>query len=343
MTTLPSGSLEQFLSASSKKKNKSFFPRPNIDYHLEYTNFKQQMNVHVHQHVTPGAVSHDRGRLTDHGADHIAKVIKQCGALINGSGVEITPYEAFLLLKAAHIHDIGNISGREHHEKKAAEVLKSAGFGGSDAAEMRAITRIAAVHGGSINGNHDTIASLQIRDDVMGFPVDFQKLAAILRLGDELADDITRADLVSAGLGTLPISSEIYHKYASGLHSVRVDHDAQQINMRFEFEKSDFLKRFGKGKTKVYLIHEILRRTSKLYSEMQYTSQFILPGIILRRVSVGISVYDHNEHVDEFGYRISTDGWTSGKYGSIYKLAPELKSLVSGARLNARELIKKYR
>lgn len=344
MMLLPSASLDAYLASSAKKKStKNAFPRPNIDYNVEYLSFQQLMNTHVHLHVTPGAVSHDRGRLTDHGADHISKVIKQCGSLINGSKFEITPYEAYLLLKAAHIHDIGNITGREQHEKKAAEVLKAAGFGSADAAETRAITKIASVHGGSINGNDDTIGTLLIQDDVMGLPVRFQKLAAILRLGDELADDCTRADLTSLNLDKIPTEAQIYHKYASGLHSVRIDHAAQQINMRFEFQIGDLIKTFGKGKRKIFLIHEVLRRTYKLYSEMQYSAQFLLPEIILRRVSVGIAAYNDTALVDEFGYRISTDGWTSGKYGSIYKLAPELTKLVNGARLNARELIRKHR
>ncbi|WP_298956028.1 hypothetical protein [uncultured Methylobacterium sp.] len=343
--SLPKKSLMTFLEGHSKAGQNfdpDYFPRPDLNYYIEFMNFQQRMNIFVHPNVTAGAISIDRGRLTDHGKEHIQKVIRQCGALINGSRFEITPYETYLLLMAAHVHDIGNILGRKNHEKNARRIIEACSLKPNDTSEYRAILQIAGAHGGSVGNDKDTIGRLPRTSLIMGQDVRFQQLAAVLRFADELSDDVTRADLTSLSTGTLPASAEIYHRYARGLHSVAVSHDSQQVSLEFQFEPIELLNTYGKGSAKTCLLHEVLRRTYKVFTEQQYVSQFLMPDIISRRVSVKIRIDDGGDIIDEIGYRISLDGWHDGRYGSIFDVAPGIARWHDGNSLSARTYKRKY-
>src|SRR5690606_20790147 len=96
-------------------------------------------------------------------------------------------------------HDVGNIYGRDEHERKVHEVLFSLDHTlvGEDTLEKRMICHIAMAHGGFVDvnkENKDTIGALRYDRSSKPSGVDVKKLAAVLRLADELADDKTRTN-----------------------------------------------------------------------------------------------------------------------------------------------------
>lgn len=155
------------------------------------------LNSQIHPHVEKGAILQGDGFLTDHGPTHIQTVIERAGALLaypEDEYPQLTPYEVYLLLMAAHFHDVGNIFGRVGHEQNLAPIMEHLnGLVGAEMVERQAIMRIARAHGGNIDGNKDTINALPRMDPVVGQDVRYQSLAAILRLADELSDDSRRA------------------------------------------------------------------------------------------------------------------------------------------------------
>ena len=64
---------------------------------------------------------------------------------------------------------------------------------GKDMVEKKAILDIAKAHGGKVNGDKDTISKLHDKGLILGNDIRYQKIAAILRFADELADDSQRA------------------------------------------------------------------------------------------------------------------------------------------------------
>lgn len=57
--------------------------------------------------------------LNDHGPEHINMVIDRANSIVsNFSTDHLSEFEAFILLCAVQIHDIGNILGRAGHERK---------------------------------------------------------------------------------------------------------------------------------------------------------------------------------------------------------------------------------
>lgn len=61
--------------------------------------------------------------LNNHGEGHVDKVIQKCSELLEKSQCGLNAYEGYLLLCAIQFHDVGNIFGREEHEKKCKEIL----------------------------------------------------------------------------------------------------------------------------------------------------------------------------------------------------------------------------
>jgi hypothetical protein len=122
--------------------------------------------------LVPGQAS---GIYTAHDSDHFDEVIVQAGELlgaqelIDGSEVSrsrsvLNAYELYILLVAIRVHDVGNIFGRERHEKKCFEILNAVGStAGTHSPEKKIIAKIAEAHGGlTSSGSKDTIGALDI-------------------------------------------------------------------------------------------------------------------------------------------------------------------------------------
>jgi hypothetical protein len=171
----------------------SEFPSGGLPYPDRLANVFNYLAQYVYPHVEGGALLNDSGYLTDHGEHHIRTVIARAADLIFvGGKPKVSAYEVYLLLQAAHFHDVGNIFGRVAHEKRLSEVVAALGpLLGEDVPERRAIQQIASAHGGVVNGSKDTISKLPPVEPILGREVNFQALAATLRLADELADDST--------------------------------------------------------------------------------------------------------------------------------------------------------
>ena len=121
-----------------------------VDYQARFRALDEHMNEGVHPRVNEGAVAAGSGWLTDHGVGHVSTVIRRVEDLTfkNGRCV-LSPYEAYLVLVAAHVHDVGNVFGRERHEKRAKEILFAleSNCVGDDNIEKRMIFDIAMAHG----------------------------------------------------------------------------------------------------------------------------------------------------------------------------------------------------
>lgn len=268
------------------------FPRvPGVAYDVRYQQITQYLNSHVHPHVVQGAAmveteaAQQNGEsgngflyLNDHGVEHIAQVISRASEIAIECEIALQPYEAYLLLLAVHLHDVGNIFGRTAHERKCMEVMSDANISAllGDSTEKRVIAQIASVHGGTVQeepANKDTIGQLEDSTDLFGFPVRQRFLAALLRFADELADERSRASRFMLANDRLPERSRLYHEYSFSLQSVRVDEHV--VRLGFELPKAKLLQRFpDKDGNEVYLMDEIDRRIRKMHRERVYCMRF---------------------------------------------------------------------
>ena len=301
-------------------------------YPLRYEMVSEYLNHAVHRHVEKGALVQNDGYLTDHGPEHIKMVIRRAGELL-GDPIESYPqldaYGVYLLLMAAHFHDVGNLYGRKEHEKKTGPIMAELGkLAGTEMVEKKAIRQIASSHGGSFNGDKDTIHRLPKRDALLGVDVDFQAIAAILRFADELADDSSRAARALIELGVIPTKSEVFHTYSKSLQSVQVKPAQGLVILRFSFLKAAAIRKFGKGRRKVYLLDEIYERTLKMHFERQYCMRFMRDIVKIDAIDVKIEIYEDENSmtpcIDPIGYRLEEKGYPTSKDVKIAELCPDV-------------------
>jgi hypothetical protein len=273
----------------------------------------EYLTNNIYPHIGAMAALVDGGYLTDHGQDHVKTVIARAAALVGTKPEVLTCYETYLFIAAVIFHDVGNIFGRPEHETKLGEVMQALGaILGNEGPEIRAIWQIAQAHGGkSKKGDRDKISLLEPQSPVLGREIRLRVLAALLRFADELADDHTRAAKVLALLKIIPTSSEVYHKYASSLHSVLIKVPGDAIDLAFELSTDDVICEFGKGSGAVLVIDEIYERTLKMHFERIYCMRFLRPIVSIEQINVTISVYGDRFSSEKLklSYRLQETGY----------------------------------
>lgn len=310
-------------------------------YRNRYERISLYLRENVHQEVVcqsilseieKGNVSYDQIiYLNNHGPGHVDQVIEHATTLLQNSECELSPYEGYLLLTAIHFHDVGNVYGRENHEKKCIEIMRNLGnLVGSDEPEKRYIINVAAAHGGNNNGNRDTIGSLEKEPFLLGQQVRIRLIASILRFADELADDRTRASRFFLKENRIPPLSELHHAYSKSLHTVLIH--GSEIQLAYEFDKATALRKYYKSTNQVYLLDEIFDRTLKMHLERTYCMRFIQHEAMvqLERIRVEIKVsstFDSTkfaETLESFDYSLEEKGYPEKPAKGIVGLCPDL-------------------
>ena len=302
-------------------------PTRNFAYQQNYAALALNLEP-LHREVTPAANRLDGGYLTDHGPDHIRKLISRISDLLSAGEGSISAYEAYILLCAAQFHDVGNIFGRDQHEEKSWQIMqKHSATLPPDTIEQRLIYDIAQAHGGD---RKDKLSEMKRTYDIAQTTVRPQLLAAILKFADELAEDSERAARYTAQIGQLG-GSEIFHEYALALQNIAVDGPSREVRFQFEMPVSKAIRTFAKGTAAatcgVYLIDEILKRTLKCHCERMYCSRFMRSVVDLTTISVNIAVTNETgfKVKETIGYKLAETGYPESSGQDIYEVCDDLK------------------
>ncbi len=299
-TYLVKKSLPAWLEKQHQLRPDQFPTTDGPAYPNRYMDLASYLDDRVLKHVNVGALLSQLGTnsaqndvmlLTDHGPEHIRRVIERASDVLRETRTPLSPYEGFLLLAAIHLHDTGNVYGRDEHMSKVMEVIQSAGVSVffADTVEKRIVARIASAHSGVLpDGSSDTISALESSVAILGFQVRTRFLAALLRFADELSDDRSRASRFLDENQLVPDSSRIYHQYSFCLHSVSVDEQA--VKLGYEILKSNATVQFEKDGERTWLLDEVYRRIYKVHRERMYCMRFWPNGLGLRSVEVTIDV-----------------------------------------------------
>lgn len=308
-------SIEEFFLQLDSNEFKHSFPY-DVDYIARYKENAGTLYREIHPLVEKGAAIIDGTCLNNHGKGHIKTVIKRASQLVSTPDFELTPYELYVLLMGIHLHDIGNLKGRAGHEEKIASVIAdidrlSSSIVFADVVEKESIIDIARAHGGGC-GN---LLSLDNETMILDQRVRAQYIAAIIRLADEISDDVGRASNLLLENGSLPEKSVIFHLYSHCLKTAIYKHESKCISYIFMVNEKYLLDKFKLNHAEVFFIDELYERTLKTFKEAVMCSKFLRPYIYIDKVRVSITIilndrdmYDRNKKIslqydiDDIGY-----------------------------------------
>ena len=175
--------------------------------------------------------------LTDHSEKHIANVIENADKLLGKELKNVSGISLYCLGLMILFHDVGNINGREKHNKNIADVYNFVRNKESKFNRERSIIIQAgeADCGRSTDGSRDTLKDLDEIDHFDGERINLRDLAAILRLADELAEGPQRTSQYMLENRKYADASDIYHKYASVTH-IFIDRDGGRLSITYEID-----------------------------------------------------------------------------------------------------------
>jgi len=237
--------------------------------------------------------------LSDHCEPHIENVMENIGSLIgleaNQIKVPMSTRELLASLLGALMHDIGNIEGRAEHHKAITKVLSQLDLSGKVWAkpDIQAVNRICKAHTGKTeDGSRDTIGPLaNQRTPFLGKPIQPEKVAALLRYADELAEGPQRTSKYLMRTEKYGQDSELFHRYASVTH-MNIDFNAKKVfaDYHVDIEAPEL---GNKNPVIRKNLNQLIRfchyRASKLEHERRYNSYHAPDWIMIRETSVNFS------------------------------------------------------
>lgn len=182
--------------------------------------------------------------LTDHDAPHIVNVLNNAYDLLGKSActnkdsqLALTPMELYFLVLSILFHDVGNVFGRKGHASRLEKAYSFAkGNSQSLQPEKRLLFKIVQSHGGKTSsGSTDTIEPLERAAGFLGKKVDCQRIAAVLRFADELAEGPQRTSLFMQEYLSLPSDNQVFHDYSS-VTGITIDRGNERIILVYDIE-----------------------------------------------------------------------------------------------------------
>jgi hypothetical protein len=189
-------------------------------------------------------ISRNEPFLTDHSASHIINVLNNAYDLLgrekcigNDSTKSLDSAELYFLVLSILFHDVGNVFTRKGHKSRLGEAYEFArGTDQSLLQEKQLLFRIVEAHGGeTTKGSSDTIGPLDNESVFKGKRVDCQRVAAILRLADELAEGAQRTSLFMQKYLPYPEDSEVFHDYAN-VTDINIGREQGRIAVVYQIE-----------------------------------------------------------------------------------------------------------
>lgn len=301
----------------------SDFP-DNNDCVSTYKIIRQYMNEEIHSEIKAiVAILIPDMYLNEHGEKHINKVNDKASELLKFDSSHLSPYEFFFLFLAIQIHDAGHIiNGRHEHAKNARVIINKFGKELLSSVEKIFISQIAKAH----SGKDDPIGQLNEEQFISNQKINLKKIAAIVRLADELADDTTRASSFLVDNKLIPENSKIFHVYSQCLDSCTVD--SNQIRMSFYLSEEHLVQTYTLGDKSVFLLDEIYDRTLKTFTESIYCNRFLPEDLRIKSINVEIFIdYEDNSIIPKkIDYRLEEIGYPNSNHENIFQICDTLKN-----------------
>ena len=234
--------------------------------------------------------------FTDHGEGHIERIFERLYSLLKPHLIDeetITPqarqrinsdkmsdkinaYDLYLLMCAVLWHDVGNLYGREDHEKKIFKLFSKARGFLHDENSANMIEKIGKAH----SGNNAIDLNIDKEDyNIEVFTYHPKFLASLLRIADELDEDRRR---ISERIDEIPEESKVYWLFCKCNDSIKVEQDIHddrksKIVIEGKMSQSDLFRKYMKGSLEVTEIYEYIYRVDKIRKELMDCNRYMKP------------------------------------------------------------------
>ena len=177
--------------------------------------------------------------LTDHGEAHVRDVFGKAHELFDGQADLLPPADSMQLICTILYHDVGNLTGREEHQKRIGEV-----FGDTWPKGQRKWARLSAnviqaggAHAGKTSdGSDDTLMEVSRHEPgEFGPLINLQNVAAITRFADETAEGPQRTHRYMVDHKLIGEDNGIYHEYAA-MTTVSIDRGNGRIVLKYDID-----------------------------------------------------------------------------------------------------------
>ena len=319
--------LESLLAAKAASLGQSF-PNRGINYFDRYVQIKQHLASKYYQ-VTSTGLAAGGHRFTKHDITHVDDVIHRAGHLlgIQDGGLapfsRLEPFEVFVLLYAILLHDAGNAYERAGHEARVFNIIQEMGsLCPLEDAEKLLVASIAQAHGGRTdNGDKDTIPHVISEDvsSVSNIDIHGRRLAAVLRLADELSENPRRADEIAlkneGGVSFLP---NFYCKTID----VKIDTLSGAISLKHIMYRNFLEKKYidpENNNELTYIVDYIAKRINKCDQERRYCNRFLSGFAVMSYLRATLKIFDGHKLVDEIPVDLSDTGYPGVEQGVVQR------------------------
>ena len=228
--------------------------------------------------------------MTIHGCRHVSDLVESLDKL--GESIEkkkgatpLNPLESYILLCAAHLHDVGNIGGRKDHPMKSNELIRDHIdlFYGTETCQN--IYDVARVHGG-VSGKYGQDTFREIHTDNYSYPR-LRLLAAMLRMADELSENPGRVPTALLDWFQASPESNLAYRYAKCFRQFDLQNDTLDILLRIYPDQHGFDTEID-GKS---FFDHLEYKIDIIEREARYCSQYGRPDFDVRQVQLTMEYY----------------------------------------------------
>jgi hypothetical protein len=237
--------------------------------------------------------------LTDHSALHLADVMGRAFQLMGDKIEYFEPHELYILAVTILFHDVGNLHGRKEHQKKIAGVYdalrkREARFH----TERTAVLTIAGAHTGSAkDGSRDTLREIGPLS-FQGRSIRAQRLAALLRFADELAEGPQRTSAYLQNHGMYRPESILFHRYAS-VTDYCIDRGAERVAVTYNVDVNASPSELQAENVSLKQLLELAySRIIKLDQERRYCKHYCDLLSAFKETAVSFNFYHEGQKLD---------------------------------------------
>lgn len=256
-----------------------FGPEKGSEFYNQYTGARNSLIADNFFQQIPSV----EPSLSDHGERHIANVLQNTERLLGEDINKLSGIELYCLGLVVLFHDVGNIEGRQSHNKNIADVYnfvrkKEQRFNH----ERMVIIKAAEAHcGKSRDGSRDTLKDVDIISNLEGEKIRLRDIAAILRLADELAEGKQRTSQFMQERHKYDSSSTIYHTYAS-ITQMFIDRANGRISVTYNIDLDDKSTKENLKELLEFTYHRII----KMDEERRYTKYYCDLLVPFKKLSI---------------------------------------------------------